>query len=328
MALTEQQIKGKMHPVRTANQRLKDAANMPDILQLFGQIWHSGELAFLFADTGIGKSIFAVQIADCLSKGKDITVYTKNENEPLTVLYQDYELSDKQFEKRYTSEFGKPYVFNDNLFIDNINFAELYTKFPKKSFTEILFEKLKQDITATNAKVLIIDNITFLHTQSTQDQQASLDIMRFLTELKKDHGLSILVLAHTPKKSENTPITISDLSGSKHLSNFADSVFCVGKSSKGSNLRYIKQIKPSRSGELIFDSNNVMEFRIEKDSDFLGYDFIAMGSEFENLNIKEDDPKLMAISLRNTNPKMSIREIAEKCGASKSSVQNWLSYEK
>jgi archaellum biogenesis ATPase FlaH len=310
--------------IRTANKRNEDAKNQPDIQNLFGGIWQSGEAAFLFADTGVGKSLLSVQIADCLSRGKSITESTKNECEPLKVLYNDYELSDRQFLKRYSNDEGKTYKFSDNFFIDNVDFTELFSKNPEKKFTHILFQKLRTDIEEIKAQVLIIDNITFLHTQSTQDQQASLDIMRYLTELKKEFNLSILILAHTPKKTENTPITISDLSGSKHLSNFADSVFCIGKSSKGTNRRYIKQIKPSRSSEMIYDYNNVIEFRLEKENDFLGFYHTGFGSEFENLSMAEDDPKLIAISLKNTNPQLTIREIAEKVGASKSAVAMWL----
>jgi len=72
--------------IRTANKRNQDAKNQPDIQKLFGEIWQSGELSFAFADTGIGKSIFSVQLADCLSKGSSVTPYTKNESEPLIVV--------------------------------------------------------------------------------------------------------------------------------------------------------------------------------------------------------------------------------------------------
>ncbi len=311
--------------IRNANQRNVDGKNFPDILKLYGDIWQSGELAFLYADTGVGKSIKAVQIADCLSRGVSITPYTRNENEPLTVLYYDYELSDRQFFKRYSNEKEEPYKFAENFYIDNVDFIELYDKNPNKSFTEILFEKIRYDVENLKVQVLIIDNITYLHTQSTQDQNASLEIMKFLTELKKEFNLSILVIAHTPKKTENTPLTISDLSGSKHLSNFADSVFSIGKSSKASNARYLKQIKPSRSGELIYDNSNVIEFRLEKSNSFLGFSFTGFGSEMNNLSLPdEEDPKLLAISLKNSNPALSLKEISNKVGKPKSTVKYWL----
>ncbi len=60
--------------------------------QLFGT---RGELSCLFADSNVmGKSILAVQIADRIAR-------TDN------VLYLDFELSEKQFQLRYTNEHGE-----------------------------------------------------------------------------------------------------------------------------------------------------------------------------------------------------------------------------
>ncbi|MGQ8335661.1 AAA family ATPase [Sunxiuqinia sp. A32] len=317
--------KQKNTPIRTANQRIQDAQKQPDMFQLLGPIWFTGEIIILFADTGIGKSIFGIQIGNGLSKGTNVTLSLKNECEPQNVLYYDFELSDKQFQKRYSDEkTGQVYQFSNNFYIDNVDFVELYDQDPKKNFLELIFEKFKRDIIEVGVKILIVDNITFLNTQTTQDQQASLDIMRKLVELKKEYGLSILVLAHTPKRSDEIPITISDLSGSKQLSNFADSVFAIGKSSKGPSNRYIKQVKPSRSSELIYHSGNVLEFGIDKDDSFLQFIEIGTGTEKENLNISQDDPKLMALSLKNSDPTLSIRKIAQMVGKSKSTVAEWL----
>lgn len=312
--------------IRTANKRNEHTKNQPDIFKLLGGIWQLFELCLFFADTGVGKSIAAIQIADCLSKGVSFIKWLVNENEPLTVLYYDFELSDRQFFKRYSNEQGEAYKFSENFYIDNVDFTKLYVDNPGISFTEILFQKIRNDVELLKIQVLIIDNITFLHTQTTQDQQASLEIMRFLIELKKEFSLSILVLAHTPKKSENQPITISDLSGSKHLSNFADSVFCIGKSSKATNARYIKQIKPSRSSEMEYDIHNVVELQLEKKYDFLGFQHSGFASEFENLNLaaENDDPKLLAISLKNSHPELSLQQIADKVGKPKSTVKYWL----
>jgi RecA-family ATPase len=62
-------LRGLANP-RTSQQRLTDALNQPPIKNLLGEIWMSGELHLLFADTGVGKSIFAVTIGNALSKGR------------------------------------------------------------------------------------------------------------------------------------------------------------------------------------------------------------------------------------------------------------------
>ena len=94
-----------------------------------------------------------------------------------------------------------------------------------------------------NAKILIIDNLTYLKTQATETAKEALPLMKLLKELKGKYDLSILALAHTPKRNLSNPISKNDLAGSKHLANFTDSIFAIGESSKDKSLRYLKQIK-------------------------------------------------------------------------------------
>src|SRR5690606_40367234 len=106
-----------------------------------------------------------------------------------------------------------------------------------------------------SAKILIIDNLTYLKNE-TEKAKDALPLMKHLKALKSKYGLSILALAHTPKRDLSKPITRNDLQGSKMLINFCDSSFAIGESFNDKHLRYIKQIK-ARNTEIIFDSENV-----------------------------------------------------------------------
>ena len=76
----------------------------PDPKPLWRNIWYENEVCCLFADTNVGKSILAVQIADEISQKRK-------------VVYFDFEMTDKQFQMRYTdSDTGTPHAFSDNLF--------------------------------------------------------------------------------------------------------------------------------------------------------------------------------------------------------------------
>ena len=55
-----------------ANEWIEQAKNFPDPKPLFGTIWHQGEVAFLFSNTGKGKSIFGVQLAESIASGVKI----------------------------------------------------------------------------------------------------------------------------------------------------------------------------------------------------------------------------------------------------------------
>lgn len=319
-------------PIRNSLQRMFDARNLPEIKKLVSVIWQTNELHILFADTGIGKSILAMAISDALSKGENF-LFLENENKPATVLYYDFELSDRQFRKRYTDDFGYEHQFNERFYIDTIDFAELLNIDPSVKFSETLFNKICYDIETLNADVLVIDNLTYLNSQSTQDTQIAMDVMRELNILKKKYNLSILVLAHTPKRSLSSPISINDLAGSKHLSNFADSISSIGKSAYDSSIRYLKQIKPSRSGEMIYDTENVITCKIVKDGCFLTFEFIDFDNEYDHLkemghsekDVQRNDLKGKAKKMREEG--LSLSKISlEIFGTekSKSTICRWL----
>ncbi|MEO1263331.1 MAG: AAA family ATPase [Bacteroidota bacterium] len=315
---------------RSARQRMKDAAKMPEIRKLCGPIWLSGELHILFADTGVGKSIMAVSIADALTKGEDF-LGLKNETDPLTVLLYDFELSDKQAEKRYSDELSlEQYEFDEKFYYDTIDFIRLDEVDPDGNIDELLFEKIRVDLESTQADVLMIDNVSYLHQFTTQKTEAALNLMRRLNKIKREFGISVLVLAHTPKVNPSEPITINHLAGSKHLSNFADSVSAIGRSRQDKNVRFWKQVKPSRSAEIKFHSENVITCMLGKvDLKFLTYTLIGYGPEAEHLSKNEDETrneqKLLAKQLRDEGK--TLKEIAiEVLGnpGSKGTISKWL----
>lgn len=89
--------------IKTANRTVLEASLLPTPRALWDSFWYEGELSCLFADSNVGKSILAVQIADRIAR-------TDN------VLYLDFELSDKQFQLRYTDEHGYLYTFPEKLY--------------------------------------------------------------------------------------------------------------------------------------------------------------------------------------------------------------------
>jgi len=283
--------------IRPANdwmQRVDES--VADASKLFGDFWLEGELCILFADTGKGKSILAVQIAESLARGRPIDPFemtwtappTKgtSEYETATVLFLDFELSTQQFNRRYS---GKPTRdggrFVRRRFHDNFIRAQLRVdQVVPPAFKDLgafLAHSILDAVQEYESRVLIIDNITWLRTSNT-NASAALSLMQELKALKSREDLSILVLAHTPKRPFARPLTVNDLAGNKMLSNFADSVFAIGESIQGPNVRYLKQIKP-RSTEMIYDASNVAIARIEKPSNFLKFTFTGFAGESEHL---------------------------------------------
>lgn len=301
---------------RTANQRTEDGKNMPRVKQMCGSLWKKGELVFLFAGPKRGKSIFAVQIADALSKGEPLLEgILQNECDPQRVGYIDFELMDNEWYSRYAddrTEFS--YEFNENLIIidQNPDFTDYDSGMDK-----VIFASIEEAVLSYKLDAVVIDNITWLAQVATSDTQAALELMKKLDSLKKRTGISILILAHSPKINAVLPLDENMMGGSKHLSNFAQGVFAIGKSVIGKETRYIKECV-RRNGRLHFDEENVIQVEIVKDASLLQYKFVQMSSEAMHLNDPNDaDTKLMmvkqAAELRKSTPK-SFQTIYDEMG--------------
>jgi len=267
----------------------------------------------LFADTNLGKSILAVQIGDSISTGKPLAGF-KLQTPSQPVLYFDFELTDKQFENRYSANYGDHYYFNPHfLRVEISHQLELPNGL---SFEQHLYNCLERTVVTQQAKVLIIDNITYLRTE-TEKAKDALPLMKELKDLKVKYDLSILILAHTPKRDKTKPISSNDLSGSKMLINFCDSAFTIGESSKDNNLRYLKQIK-QRNGEQIYGANNVCICQISKPGNFLQFELIGAGSEYQHLKEATDgtNTQLLEQAIELHQSGLSTRQIGQQLGVS------------
>lgn len=264
--------------VKTANRWIEQAKTRPIPQMLFGEFWFEGELCILFADTNLGKSILAVQIGNSISTGELIRGF-RLEARKQPILYFDFELSDKQFEGRYSVKYEQHYNFDDYFIRVEINpDADI----PENMiFEDYLNHSLERSIIESGSKILIIDNLTYLKNETERAKDA-LPLMKHLKALKSKYGLSILALAHTPKRDLSKPITRNDLQGSKMLINFCDSSFSIGESTIDKNLRYFKQIK-QRNTEQIYDAENVCVCQIDKPLNFLQFEFLNFGKEWEHL---------------------------------------------
>lgn len=293
-----------MLSIKSANQTLMEAKQRPDPKPLWLSLWYEGEVCCLFADSNVGKSIYAVQIAESIAKTQ-------------RVLYFDFELSDKQFQLRYTDEQGNSYHFSDNFLRGEINKESLDVT----NFEDNIISNIESATQQSGAKVLIIDNLTWICSNSEKGDVAGRFMMK-LTALKKKHDFSVLIIAHTPKRSQSNPITQNDLAGSKKLYNFFDSCFSIGMSAKDGGLRYIKQMKV-RHGEYEYGADNVIVCQLDRVNAFLQFVPIGYSTEREHLRerTESDLSELESTVMELHSQSHSLREIAVQLNISKSTVQ-------
>ncbi|MDO3643966.1 AAA family ATPase [Mucilaginibacter sp. L3T2-6] len=311
----------RLFTVEKGNRWMELARRQPAAKQLFGELWHEGELCMLFAGTNTGKSVLAVQIGESIARGKGIAPFAC-QAERARVLYIDFELTRSQFGLRYSQE-EEDYLFSDNFFRAEYNF--LPGPSPGVDANELLIAGIEYKVNQAGATVLIIDNITCLQ-GGTENSAVALSLMKNLKALKKEYHLSILVLAHTPKRRNAAqPISDDDLHGSKLLMNFADSAFAIGKSTADIDLCYLKQIK-QRNTRQRYGDDNVCLCRMQKSGTFLQFQFEGYSAERSQLVTRTAADRLhLAAEIAGLSAGgLSQREISRKLGIGLATVNKLL----
>lgn len=310
--------------IQSANHWLTEAAKTPIAKMLFGVLWYVGELCFLFADMNAGKSISAMQVASGIADGKDVGKM-RVETTAQKVLYVDTELSGKQFETRYSVRNGDyntdHYCFPENLHRAEIRCGPDFQGWGK--FEDHLLNCIEQAVVQEGYKVVIIDNLSYLGTETDKAHEA-LSLMKRLKAAKEKHGLSMLVLGHTKKRYLGLPLTENDLAGSKVLMNLADSAFAIGKSTQGSSRRYIKQMKERNVGK-VYGEDSVLSCNLVKTGNFTHFEFLNKEPERRHLVSPLDSAEgLKRAAQELTEQGLSRREVSQILGKSPASIQNYL----
>lgn len=289
---------------RSANNCLEEAKNLPKPKMLFSELWNENELCILFSDTNLGKSSLAVQIADSISKGVPINGF-KMEAEKQPVLYFDAEMSDLQFANRYGN-----YQFANSFNRTVLNQEEII----QSGSVQLLLQNIVQEAMHVNAKIIVIDNLSYL-----KGQLSPVPLLQLLMRIKKIASLSFLILAHVPKLKIGKPLTRNDISGSKIIADFVDSIFAIGESRQNKSLRYIKQLK-ARDTEIIYDQSNVILVEHRK-TDILRFEKVGYGLEEDHLlsdsktRFRQPQPQdFVILDLLKQNPDLSLSKIAAKAG--------------
>jgi hypothetical protein len=307
--------------IKTANDWLKSEYGKPQARRLFGDFWFENELCILFADTNRGKSVLAVQIGESLSKAYCIEPFANGADECARVLYIDFELTAQQFANRYSDQKYGNHDFGHYFYRAEFNPAAndpaLYS-----NYHTFVHQAMENAVLQTKPAILIIDNLTCLG-GNTGYADSAIALIRDIRKLQVKHNLSVLVLAHTPKRNHLKPITTNDLQGSKMLMNFCDSAFAIGLSHTRPGYCYLKQIK-QRSGAQAYGENNVCLGKIIKNMSMLRFEFDGYAQEAEHLQTSKNYEELNGRIEELGRKGQSCRQIAAKLGCSHTHVNRVL----
>lgn len=244
----------------------EDARSMRPLQPLFGDLWSEREVAVLAGETGVGKSVLAVQLAELLARGRLSPHVTAKR-----VLYVDFEHTTNQFEDRYAT----PRHPGHRVRRIRYRFSKLFQRVvpgfdqePEAKFRgnvgRYFCNELGRAIDLYEADIAIVDNLSFLMMggRSGAAAERAMLALRTITRAFKT-PVSILVTAHLRTERTPGPISLGDLAGSRRIAELADTVFTLARSSASEDLRYLKHLK-SRTGDRSLTSENTAVLQLSR----------------------------------------------------------------
>ena len=298
--LNSEPVDGGGFHVEPMTKCIEDAHLLPPLIPLYPDIVLEGDLSIIFGQSGVGKTIFAMQIARYIAEsGKRL-------------LYVDCEMTPRQLGNRYETPNFPPTFLR----------AEMDREHP----AEDVLKGIEEVAVANHVEVVFIDNITALGQSLDRSADAGA-LMASLNTLKKKYNWTLVVLNHVPKMfSGNVPLSLSAMQGSAKINQLIDDAIGIAQSSIDSNLVYVKQCK-WRNGELTMGADHVAVYeRCKDENGNLGFISRGFGTEQEHLSIENSNEReeMKARVRELSNKGMTQTAIANQLGISQSKVSRLL----
>jgi KaiC/GvpD/RAD55 family RecA-like ATPase len=256
---------------KTANEWIEEGEKQPRLKLYISELLTEGDCALVYGESNGGKTLFGVQSANSIAMGESVKPFI-NENSPQIVLYCDCELNIRQFTARYSGIKFSPNFYR----------CELNPYYESRNFEAEIIQQIEQQALNIGAKVVFVDNLTWLLNETEKGSDAG-KLMKSLLKLKDRIDITLIVVAHTPKRSGTESLGLKDIAGSSRLGNFATSAMAIGKSIKDEHLRYIKCTK-TRLDANEHGAENVAVFQITKNNGgLLGFEFVGYDTERNHL---------------------------------------------
>ncbi|MFT3746356.1 MAG: AAA family ATPase [Pyrinomonadaceae bacterium] len=284
-----------MLDVRPASQWITPPSVQKPRAELYGPLWREGDVCLMFGPKGVGKSLFAVQLAEDIATGKrSLTALSepgaiatgflsnskaqspKTKAQKPTVLLIDLEHTTEQFTERYT--FPSPIPGNlpcrTRFHFKRASIGELdeIPKCFKDNVHEYLQHSIAQAIYTSDAKVVLIDSINYMFRGRT-NAAAMAGVLKSLKLYARLNNVSILATAQTngPRTASSARSNIENLNPltrytqELQLASLADTAFILAPSTYGPEYRYTKLLatRTQVPNNLAPTSPEVLTYQIE-----------------------------------------------------------------
>lgn len=299
--------------VQSMNDVIAEARLLPKLKTFYRDLWYEGSLGCLFGQSFLGKSILAMQIGEEIAE----------DNPSEQVVYIDCELNPRQILSRYDNG-DNAHQFPGNFGFHSFDRTGLdYSG----NYTQSVFENFKQLLAEhSQCRIFIIDNLTAFLPNAADGANAA-GFMNQIKGIVTESKLSVLFVAHTPKIRYHREISPTDLAGGHQLFALFDDVFAIGKSTKGQDIRYVKQLKcRGPQGAIYQQEDQVLTYQVTRgDADnYLHFEDVGFSTEADHLPKMQDSETIIQDIKEMKESGMPLRRIGELVGFKKDKVARLL----
>ena len=200
---------------------MEEGSRQPPRRKIIGPFLRENTNTFFFSRSNYGKSLLAFAIAFCASTGTSLAdcLALINECEPIKTLLLDMEMDAKTIFDRHGIAIANtdPELMKNLVYLHPRSSNKLLTGFA-------LLEKIEQAALETESKLIIIDNISSIISDSLKAEFAA-SIIDMLNRVRERTGAQFLVIGHTTKGDIKTAVTETSYYGSSVLWNHFMEIF-------------------------------------------------------------------------------------------------------
>jgi len=214
---------------QTFSELVEEGKQQPPRRKIIGPFLIENTNTFFFSRSNYGKSLIAFAIALCASTGMSFAncLALINECEPMKTLLLDMEMDAKTISDRH----GIAISNTDPELLKN--FVYLHPRSDNPFLTGFqLLEKIEKAAVDTQSKLIIIDNISGIISDSLKAEFAA-SMIDMLNRVRERTGAQFLVIGHTTKGDVKTAITETSYYGSSVLWNHFMEIFYLDQTKDG-----------------------------------------------------------------------------------------------
>lgn len=261
--------------MRNYNELMEMLASHPPIQWIWGGI-KDVSFGFLYGAAKSGKTILLENLLMALAMGQEEFWGLPLPGKPIKTLFVSLEefilnRADRLQKQTATLTEAERVLLNDNYALSDENFPTFFTDSSD-------WQKLKDEILKSKAKVVVIDSLTRVSDKKMESRDEAKVVLQRLRNLAYDNKICIIVIHHSVK-SAGKSLDQTLMAGSSVLAAEADFIYGISKTSKGD--RYIKEVDLRYKEE---DSEQVHVFRIDSNACIE-----PVGAAYESSLLKESD---------------------------------------